>query len=103
MCECTHEDKTLDLGVGFRIGVGRLEEGKVGGMEGWSVGCLKWDLRDWKMGGLEGGTVGCLKQDLQDFRIGRIGDGSPVRFETALTGLGDHLSVFPFQTGSIRR
>ena len=55
MCECTHEDKTLDLGDGFRIGSGRLEG---------------WFPR------VEGGTVACLKRDFQDFRIGRIGGGS---------------------------
>ena len=74
MCECTHEDKRWFWGTVSELGVegwkdGRLEEGKIGRMEGWSVGCLKWDFRDWKKGGLEGwkgGRVACLKQDLQD-------------------------------------
>ena len=90
-----------ELGLeGWKIG--RLEEGRGGRMECWLSEVGFSGLEDWRVGRVEGGKVGCLKRDLQDFRIGGIGNGSPVRFETALTGLGDHLSVFPFQTGSIR-
>ena len=81
MCECTHEDKTLDLGDGFRIRDGRSEriasdkksaEIRRNAQAKTPINTQKYpskNTRSYRKGG-----VGCLNCDLCDSLIFRIGE-----------------------------